>query len=369
MSAATFPGPRRKEDHRDRWADFDIARVLGWLDEPSNSDVIRALTDSGEWDELGYEDAALRVRELGTAISAWLAANGHGADTPVAVIAPTAIDTVIAYWAVLDSGAALVPLSPPGLGEAEAAAEKIAGILEVSGAPLVIASEDFAPLAEKARGLAGSAARIVSVAELLAHAGAGGGAVGSRDRGHVALLQFTSGSTGSPRGVVISWEALAHNLDMIAEHVGFEPGDGFCSWLPMFHDMGLVGIVLLSVSTGSRLELMRPDQFIRWPERYLEMLGRCEHSASPSFGLGYAAYRLRGRELPDVDLSGFKSLVIGSEPLRAADISEFLSRFGVLGFTAAQIRPAYGLAESTLMSCSTRIGEPMRALALTGDAE
>lgn len=369
MTATSTTRSAGRDDHRRRWADIDIARVVGWVDEPSSSAVIRALTDGGEWDGLGYDEAADRVRGLGDAIAYWLTSNGYGADTPVAVIAPTAVDTVIAYWAVLDSGAALVPLSPPGLGEAEAAAEKIAGILDVSGAPLVLASEDFAPLAQLAKELAGSGARIVSPAELAAEAGQVGDSAADRDRGEIALLQFTSGSTGSPRGVVISWEALAHNLDMIAGHVGFEPGDGFCSWLPMFHDMGLVGIVLLAVSTQSRLELMRPDQFIRWPERYVEMLSRCQHSASPSFGLGYAAYRLRGRKLPDVDLSGFKSLVIGSEPLRAADISGFLERFGELGFAAAQIRPAYGLAESTLMSCGTRLGEPMRALALSPATE
>ena len=369
MTATSAPRSAARDAHRRRWADIDINRVVGWVDEPGGSAVIRALNDSGEWDGLGYEEAAARVRGLGDAIAYWLASNGYGADTPVAVIAPTAVDTVVAYWAVLDSGAALVPLSPPGLGEADAAAEKIAGILEVSAAPLVLASEDFAPLAERARTLAGTSAHVVSPAALAARAGQVGDAEADRDRGDIALLQFTSGSTGSPRGVVISWEALAHNLDMIAGHVGFEPGDGFCAWLPMFHDMGLVGIVLLAVSTKSRLELMRPDQFIRWPERYVEMLARCQHSASPSFGLGYAAYRLRGRELPDVDLSRFKSLVIGSEPLRAADISGFLERFGGLGFTAAQIRPAYGLAESTLMSCGTRLGEPMRALALSPATE
>ena len=369
MTVTSAPRSAGRENHRRRWADIDIARVIGWVDEPSSSAAIRALNDDGEWDDIGYEEAAGRVRGLGDAIAYWLSAHGHGADTPVAVIAPTAVDTVIAYWAVLDSGASLVPLSPPGLGEADAAAEKIAGILEVSEAPLVLASDDFAPLAARARELAGSSAHIVSSAELAAQAGPGGDAGTARDRGEIALLQFTSGSTGSPRGVVISWEALAHNLDMIAGHVGFEPGDGFCSWLPMFHDMGLVGIVLLAVSTQSRLELMRPDQFIRRPERYVEMLSRCQHSASPSFGLGYAAYRLRGRELPEVDLSGFKSLVIGSEPLRAADISGFLARFGELGFTGAQIRPAYGLAESTLMSCGTRLGEPMRALALSPTTE
>ena len=328
-------------------------QVIGWVDAPSRTATLTTARDDGGWDETSFVQLAQRVRAISTSLRTELAAGGHGADTPVAVLATTSVEAVAAYCAVLDSGAALVPLSPPGMGEQQLAIERISRICSSAQAPLIICDSGQQEVAAAAAG----SSRVIDIATL-EQAGSAATITAQQatwPRGDIAFVQFTSGSTGNPRGVPISWDALAANCQMIAAHIGWQPGDRFGGWIPMYHDMGLVGVVMTALITQSSLELMRPDQFIRAPHRWVEMLARVQHTAAPSFGLGYLAHRLRrtSEAVADLDVSGCTSIVIGSEPLSATDISTFAELMLPLGLSPTAIRPAYGLAEATVMACAT----------------
>ncbi len=139
------------------------------------------------------------------------------------------------------------------------------------------------------------------------------------------LLQMTSGSTSAPpRGASISWRSLATNLNVMEELCGMADGQVGVSWLPLYHDMGLIGGVLFQAMTRQRdLQLMRPDQFIRDPLRWLKAAANSEHTASPSFGLVYTSRRLKPEDLGDIDLSRLRTLVVGAEPINPAHLRAF----------------------------------------------
>lgn len=174
---------------------------------------------------------------------------------------------------------------------------------------------------------------------------------------------MTSGSTSAPpRGASISWRSLATNLNVMEELCGMADGQVGVSWLPLYHDMGLIGGVLFQAMTRQRdLQLMRPDQFIRDPPlRWLKAAANSEHTASPSFGLVYTSRRLKPEDLGDIDLSRLRTLVVGAEPINPAHLRAFTDLTAGHGFFSPPdaFMPSYGLAEHTLFATSHRLGEP-----------
>lgn len=140
------------------------------------------------------------------------------------------------------------------------------------------------------------------------------------------------------------------------------------SWLPLYHDMGLVGAFLTTVTNQGELYLMRPDQFVRDPVRWLRAMTRAQHSPSPSFALGYVAHRVRPEDIAELDLSGWRTLAVGSEPVEVADLQSFAELAGRQGFSMNAYTLAYGLAEATLMVTSSARGRPVTALRLDNAA-
>jgi acyl-CoA synthetase (AMP-forming)/AMP-acid ligase II len=167
------------------------------------------------------------------------------------------------------------------------------------------------------------------------------------------FVQFTSGSTGSPRGIALSEAAVLANLEALTQRLGPEPGDGSCSWLPLSHDMGFVGMLLGSLrcalaTKGGQLVLIDPRAFLRRPELWLEA---CEEFAStitacPNFGLARAARRLSRSGL--TDLSSLRVCIVGAEVIDPLTLEEFATATADLGFNPTALCPAYGLAEATL---------------------
>jgi acyl-CoA synthetase (AMP-forming)/AMP-acid ligase II len=179
--------------------------------------------------------------------------------------------------------------------------------------------------------------------------------------GDLALLQFTSGSTGRPRGVRVTWGGLAANLAVIKRWAGWEDGDGVASWLPLHHDMGLIGCMLFAVAAQDHLWLMRPSQFIADPARWLACLepGRARHSATPSFALAYAARKIPAARFGELDLSAWRSVTVGAEPVDAAALHSFTAAAAPAGFSPRAYLPAYGLAENTLAVTAAALGGPL----------
>jgi acyl-CoA synthetase (AMP-forming)/AMP-acid ligase II len=174
----------------------------------------------------------------------------------------------------------------------------------------------------------------------------------------LALLQFTSGSMGAPKGVRITRRAFDTNVAAIHSWLGWSADDVFASWLPLFHDMGLIGGMVTPISFGTDLWLMTPAQFIRSPLAWLECFGRhgATMTTSPSFGYGYTARRVRPAAVADLDFSNWRVAILGAERIEPAAIAAFCELTVPRGFSPANLVGAYGLAEVTLAASGTRPG-------------
>ncbi|OBF36522.1 fatty-acid--CoA ligase [Mycobacterium sp. ACS1612] len=182
-------------------------------------------------------------------------------------------------------------------------------------------------------------------------------------RDTIAYLQYTSGSTRIPTGVQITYLNLATNVVQVIEALEGEEGDRGVSWLPFFHDMGLI-TVLLSPMIGHYVTFMTPAAFVRRPGRWIRELARREGdtggtiSVAPNFAFDHAAARGVPKDgEPPMDLSNVKCILNGSEPISAATVRRFNEAFGPFGFQPKAIKPSYGLAEATLFVSTT----PMNA--------
>lgn len=190
----------------------------------------------------------------------------------------------------------------------------------------------------------------------------------------VAYLQYTSGSTRIPTGVQITHLNLATNIVQIIEALEAEEGDRGLSWLPFFHDMGLI-TALLSPMIGHNFTFMTPAAFVRRPSRWIREMARKPGdtggviSVAPNFAFDHAAARGLPKEgEPPLDLSNVKAVLNGSEPISAATVRRFNEAFGPYGFQPKAIKPSYGLAEATLFVSTTPASEEPKIIHVDRDA-
>ncbi|MFC8528036.1 AMP-binding protein [Nocardia sp. NPDC057227] len=335
--------------------DEHVARIRGWLAAPATDAGVYFAEEGDGWEYRSYAELA----DLSWSIAALMRERGLPGGAGVCVIMPTGFPCAAAFYAVWACGGIFTPVAPPLFGDLSQYIAHVAAILEQAQPRLVVTSVEFADLARQAHAAAGRTDEplVVDLATLPEP-----GAREFSDPDECALLQFTSGSTGTPRGVRVSWPNLATNVGMISALVDWRPGEAMVSWLPLYHDMGLVGAFLTTVTNQGDLYLMRPDQFVRDPARWLRAMTEAQHSPSPSFALGYVAHRVRPEEVAGLDLSGWRTLAVGSEPVEVADLRSFAALTGPLGFSTRAYTLAYGLAESTLMVTSSARDRPITAL-------
>lgn len=166
----------------------------------------------------------------------------------------------------------------------------------------------------------------------------------------ICFLQYTSGSTGTPKGVIVTHDNLVVNLTQIMHAIGHDRSR-IVSWLPQFHDMGLIGTMLLPVYAGIETNYMSPLEFVQRPTRWLQALSdyRAHGSVAPNFGFSYLLERLRPGQLDGIDLSSVSSIMCGSEPINYAVLGAFSKALEPFGLSPNALMPTYGLAEATLM--------------------
>jgi amino acid adenylation domain-containing protein len=171
------------------------------------------------------------------------------------------------------------------------------------------------------------------------------------DRETIAFLQYTSGSTGNPKGVMLSHENLLHNAALVHHAVEHVPGDAYVSWLPVFHDMGFMAGVLEPLYGGLPCTQMSPAAFLENPVRWLKAITRYKGTTSgaPNFAYELCVNKISPAEIEQLDLSSWTVAFNGAEPVRAETMERFTKAFRPCGFRETVFYPCYGLAEATLM--------------------
>jgi acyl-CoA synthetase (AMP-forming)/AMP-acid ligase II len=187
-------------------------------------------------------------------------------------------------------------------------------------------------------------------------------------RGHDdhAMLQYTSGSTGHPKGVELTHGCLLWNLDAIQSGVGSQPNDVCVSWLPLYHDMGLIGGCLYPLASGIGTNLMATEVFLTEPSFWLQALSMkaATITVAPNFGYALSVKRVKDEVIADLNLSSVRVMLCGAEPIDPEVLSAFQDRFASAGLPSDVILPVYGLAEATLAATFTATGEPVKVAML-----
>jgi len=281
---------------------------------------------------------------------------GAGAQgEPVLLLLPQSYHYLVSFLGCAYAGAVAVPAFPP---DSARNAERIQGIVADSGAKLVLTTAEImkrrAELTARAPALA-TASWIA--ADRLAAASESEWQPLHLSARTLLFLQYTSGSTAEPKGVMVSHGNLLHNLKLLYRAFELTPSDRGFTWLPAFHDMGLIGGILLPILGGGRQYIATAEWFVRRPERWLESISavRATISAAPNFGYELCLQRAH-RVNPDVDLSCWRVACTGAEPVREATLERFAEAYASHGFRREAFMPAYGLAEATLMVANRRSG-------------
>jgi acyl-CoA synthetase (AMP-forming)/AMP-acid ligase II len=186
----------------------------------------------------------------------------------------------------------------------------------------------------------------------------------------LAFLQYTSGSTGNPKGVMVSHRNLLHNAEIISQGFGVSPALQGVIWLPPYHDMGLIGGILQPLYAGGTVALMSPMDFLQKPLRWLSAISRFQGTVSggPNFAYELCLQKITPEQRQTLDLSSWQVAFTGAEPIRAETLVQFSQTFAECGFRPEAFYPCYGMAETTLMVTGGTKLTPSKVLALDSAA-
>jgi fatty acid CoA ligase FadD32 len=289
----------------------------------------------------------------------------------VAILCPQNLDYLVAFFGTLYSGCIAVPLFDPS---EPGHVGRLHAVLDDCSPSVILTTTDAAEGVRKffRSRPAKERPRVIAVDAVPNDVGATWESV-DITRESIAYLQYTSGSTRIPTGVQITYLNLATNVVQVIEALEGEEGDRGVSWLPFFHDMGLI-TVLLSPMIGHYVTFMTPAAFVRRPGRWIRELARKEGdtggtiSVAPNFAFDHAASRGAPKDgEPPMDLSNVKCILNGSEPISAATVRRFNEAFGPFGFQPKAIKPSYGLAEATLFVSTTPSAEEPTIISVDRD--
>ncbi len=286
----------------------------------------------------------------------------------VAIMLPTCKEYLYAFYGVQIAGAIPVPLYPPArLTTIEDHLSRHVGILKSAGATIMITIPEAKPIAYLLR------AQVESLHTVLMPKDLEGGSEGFspvRPRpSDMGFLQYTSGSTGNPKGVVLSHANLMANVRAMGAAVNANSEDVFVSWLPLYHDLGLIGANFASLVLGFPTVLMSPLAFLSRPSSWMRAIHRHRGTMSggPNFSFELCLRRIPDEDMEGLDLSSWRFAFNAAEPVSPDTIVEFEKRFGRYGLQKNCLSPSYGLAESSVGVAITVPGNPWRADRLDRD--
>ncbi len=288
----------------------------------------------------------------------------------LALILPASEDFVLCFFGALRAGIVPVPIYPPlGLGQLQAYLDNTRHIVAKSGARTLVTTSKIKRLLGTVQASCPALEEVVAVEgirESLESLRPGKIALDD-----VAFLQFTSGSTSRPKGVSVTHASLATNIRCIME-IGLRAGDDDVgiSWLPLYHDMGLIGFVLAPLMYRVRAVFLPPLLFLKRPISWFSTMSRHRGTIAyaPNFAYALCVKRIRERELEGIDLSSWRVAGCGAEPIRPETLETFAEAFAKVGFKRQAFLPSYGMAESSLAISFSALGAGMRTITVDGPA-
>ncbi len=283
------------------------------------------------------------------AVAAGLIERGLEPGKAVAIMLPTGAEYFYSFFGILLAGGVPVPIYPPArASQIEDHLRRHAGILSNALAAMMITVPQAKALSLLLRPRVDTLKDVVTPDELMRP---GQPAAVHRGRPQdVAMIQYTSGSTGNPKGVVLTHANLLVNIRAMAKALRVTPADVFVSWLPLYHDMGLIGAWMGSLIYGFKYPVMSPLTFLSRPERWLRTIHRHGGTLSggPNFCYELCLRRIRDEDIQGLDLSTWRFAFNGAEPVSPETMEAFTKRFARYGFRPGAMAPVYGLAEATL---------------------
>jgi fatty-acyl-CoA synthase len=336
------------------------AGAPAWADTWQDVIRYRAAEDAGRphlilWDDAG-EAQRISFGELhdgARRAAAELARRGVGRGDAVALMLPTGPEFFLMFAGVLLAGGVPVPIYPPVRADRIAEyAERQSAILRNAEARLLITFDEAARVAKllqpSVKSLRGSVTAATVLATRADTAELTDAARASAS--DLALLQYTSGSTGDPKGVMLTHANLLANIRAIGEALAIAPNDVGVSWLPLYHDMGLIGAWLMPLYFGLPVAVLSPMSFLSRPERWLWAMHKHAGTltAAPNFAYELAVRKVADADIEGLDLSSLRAALNGAEPVNAETLERFAERFGRYGLRREALTPVYGLAEGSL---------------------
>lgn len=310
------------------------AVAVGYVTDPDSDDGLTTWT---------YAELDARARAIAARLQ-----SAHPAGSRVLLLYPVGPPFVAAFLGCLYAGMVAVP--SPTVGTRPHQRERIRVIGADAQAAAVLT--DGAGYAEVLGWAAESGLDRLDVlaTDLLDGSGAQSWREAPTGPDSLVLLQYTSGSTGDPRGVMVTNANLLRNAALLMRLLGLRADDRAGGWIPLFHDMGLSTQLLPALLRGSSYLMMDPTTFVRSPYRWLRMLDRYDVavSAAPNFAFDHCTRRVGDDELARLDLSRLRAVINGSEPIHAGVLTAFAKRFVTAGFRLEAMRPSYGMAEATV---------------------
>ena len=330
---------------------------LRWIENPSERHGMHFSRERDEWEFWSQ----LRLADLARRTAAALTARDVRRGDVVVLVHRSGPEFVASLFGAMLAGAASSSIAPPfAFQQADDYRARVSHMVRIASPAAMIADDDSAGY------LTDVAAELglrppVRFCELIAEAAepATAGVTWPADPRDVVLLQFTSGSSAPGRGVRIPASALDANVSAIMGWLRWSPGESGVTWMPVHHDMGLVGCLITPLAAGCDTWIMQPEEFIRTPLRYLRAISDLgsRMAAMPSFGLAYLINRVSPRHLQGLDFSALDAVIVGAERIRPGLLDSFHKFLAPFGFRREALLPAYGLAEATLCVTGLPVGE------------
>jgi 1-acyl-sn-glycerol-3-phosphate acyltransferase len=348
-----------------------LVEALRWqVEQGPDRTHINLRTDDGAETRITYGS----LWRDASAVAAGLRSRGVLPGERVALLLRTEPAFFQAYFGILLAGGVPVPLYPPfRADQIEEYAARQAAILRNAAARVLLTFAEAERAAALLRPLAPALTTVTTV-PAMADTKDPGVPQYSEDPGvladDLALIQYTSGSTGSPKGVALSHANLLANIRAIGDALQLTGDDVGVTWLPLYHDMGLIGAWFAPLYYGIEIVSMSPLAFLAKPVRWLEAISRhrATITAAPNFAFDLCARKIPDADLAGLDLSSWRSALNGAEAVLAGTVERFTTRFAPLGFRAEALQPVYGLAEGSLCVTAPPLGRGPRIERLDREA-